>query len=71
MLEVRWFGTTLAFINHSLCALDNGRLLGYDNGHGVHHRHWCGSIEIFDYTDYGLVLERFLDEVGRLRKEKR
>ena len=29
----------LAFINHALCAEDNGRVLGYDNSHGDHHRH--------------------------------
>ena len=26
----------LAFINHRLCAKDNGRVLGYDNNHGGH-----------------------------------
>ena len=30
----------LAYINHELCAVDNGRVVGYDNQHGYHHRHY-------------------------------
>jgi hypothetical protein len=37
----------LAFINHSLSAEDNGRVLGYDNSHGHHHRHYGGEQERF------------------------
>ena len=28
----------LAFIHHGLASKDNGRVLGYDNQHGRHHR---------------------------------
>ena len=28
----------LAFINHFMTSKDNGRVLGYDNAHGTHHR---------------------------------
>ena len=34
----------LAFMSHALCAKDNGREVGYDNGHGNHHRHFAGSL---------------------------
>src|ERR1022692_3091951 len=34
----------LAFINHALCAKDNGRVGGYDNNHGDHLRQ--GSVEL-------------------------
>lgn len=61
----------LAFIHHLLCASDNGRVLGYDNAHGTHHRHACGSVEPFVYVSYELLLRRFLDEVSELRKERR
>lgn len=37
----------LAFINHSFWAGDNGRVVGYDNSHGHHHRHYGGSQEKF------------------------
>jgi hypothetical protein len=58
----------LAFVNHSLCAKDNGRVLGYDNSHGEHHRHYMGRAERFTFTKYRDVLSRFFDEVRKLRK---
>jgi hypothetical protein len=60
----------LAFINHSLCAEDNGRVLGYDNNHGRHHRHYAGTQERFSFVSYGKLIERFLREVRRLREKK-
>jgi hypothetical protein len=33
----------LVFIHLALCQQDNGRVLGYDNAHGDHERHWMGS----------------------------
>lgn len=60
----------LAFICHCLCTEDNGRVLGYDNQHGYHHRHFKGSVEPFHYAGYDKLLLRFLDEVEALRKEK-
>ncbi len=35
----------LAFINHHLFQGDNGRVVGYDNRHGYHHRHYFGMVE--------------------------
>lgn len=61
----------LAFIHHVLTQEDHGRVLGYDNGHGYHHRHFKGRTEPFDYTDYVAVFDRFVREVRELRKEKR
>ena len=49
----------LAFINHFLCGADNGRVLGYDNSHGFHHRHCKGSVTSFTYQDYDVLLDRF------------
>jgi hypothetical protein len=48
---------------------DNGRVLGYDNSHGHHHRHFRGAVEPFEYVDYQGVRDRFDDEVRKLRKE--
>lgn len=31
---------SLAYINPRLCVVDNGRVLGYDNSHDYHHRHF-------------------------------
>jgi hypothetical protein len=58
----------LAFINHGLCAKDNGRVLGYDNNHGEHHRHSMGEVEPFAFTTYRDLLTRFIEEVRQLRK---
>jgi hypothetical protein len=60
----------LAFINHSLCAQDNGRVVGYDNQHGRHHRHLAGVEERFTFSSYEALLKRFLDEVRELRERK-
>ena len=30
-------------------AKDNGRILGYDNAHGVHERHYQGSVEVVPF----------------------
>jgi hypothetical protein len=60
----------LAFINHFLTAKDNGRVLGYDNQHGHHHRHFKGSTEPFDYVEYDILFHRFASEVRELRKAK-
>ncbi len=60
----------LAFINHLLCGVDNGRVLGYDNSHGFHHRHCKGSVTSFEYKGYDVLLDTFLAEVASLRKEK-
>jgi hypothetical protein len=60
----------LAFINHALCAKDNGRVLGYDNRHGDHHRHFVGAEEKVAFITYEKLLERFLKEVRELRQKK-
>jgi hypothetical protein len=61
----------LAFIHHGLFAMDNGRVLGYDNQHDHHHRHFMGQTKPFHYNGYDLLLDRFLAEVEAMRKEKR
>ena len=60
----------LAFINHGLYARDNGRVLGYDNAHGIHERHWMGTRETFAFNSYAATVARFSSEVAALRKRK-
>lgn len=33
-------GPLAHFLNHELYQGDNGRVIGYDNAHGYHHRHY-------------------------------
>ncbi|MDA8151850.1 MAG: DUF6516 family protein [Acidithiobacillus sp.] len=42
----------LAYINHALCAVDNGRVVGYDNQHGYHHRHYFGAVYPVDFVSF-------------------
>jgi hypothetical protein len=62
-------GYALAYIDPTICAKDNGRALGYDNGHGYHHRHYMGKLELIDFTTFAEVEKRFEAEVRELRDE--
>lgn len=60
----------LAFIDHSLCQKDNGRVLGYDNSHGKHHRHYMGKASEIEFDSYDALLARFIAEVAKLREQE-
>ncbi|MHB1698855.1 MAG: toxin-antitoxin system TumE family protein [Acidobacteriaceae bacterium] len=60
---------SLAYINPALCGVDNGRILGYDNNHGHHHRHFMGVAEPVDFTTYADLLRLFQREVEALWRE--
>jgi hypothetical protein len=61
----------LAYINHEIFQGDNGRVLGFDNAHGHHHRHFMGVVETVEFVSYEATLERFQQEwqeiINRLR----
>ena len=74
--EEVWVGETnqvvkysLAYIHHAVCSEDNGRVLGYDNAHGHHERHWMGTVERVPFTTYEDCVRSFLDEVRKLREQ--
>ena len=52
----------VAYINHAICQVDNGRVLGFDNAHGYHHRHYMGLIEPVEHVSYEETLKRFQQE---------
>ena len=54
---------SLAYINLKRCSVDNGRVLGYDNSHDYHHRHFMGAVEAIEFTSYTALAERFIEEV--------
>jgi Family of unknown function (DUF6516) len=60
----------LAFINHFLHPGDNGRVLGYDNAHGEHHRHFFGTVEPVTATSFEELAALFGDEVEELRRRE-
>jgi hypothetical protein len=61
---------SLAYIYHRVCGVDNGRVLGYDNSHDYHHRHFMGAVEPVQFESYEAVAKRFYAEVAKLRKEQ-
>ena len=48
---------SLAYINHLLYSGDNGRVLGFDNTHGYHHKHYMGNVEPVNFSNF-LELEK-------------
>jgi hypothetical protein len=52
----------LAYINHAIYSSDNGRVLGFDNAHDYHHRHFMGKVETVEFISYEATLERFQRE---------
>ena len=61
---------SLAFINHRICGVDNGRVLGYDNSHQHRHRHFMGAVEPVEFANYETLSRRFHAEVYDLRRRK-
>lgn len=60
----------LAYINHNLHRGDNGRVVGYDNAHDGHHRHYFGKVEPVDFVSLEDIEERFEQDWLNLRNEK-
>jgi hypothetical protein len=58
----------LAFLLPHRFPHDNGRVLGFDNAHGVHERHYMGDVKQVSFKDYRDTAERFFQEVRALRR---
>jgi CHASE1-domain containing sensor protein len=65
----------LAYINPLICQKDNGRVLGFDNAHDYHHRHYMGKVAPVEFVSYEQTLEQFQEEwqhiVKGLKKVKK
>ena len=57
----------LAYINHQLFNGDNGRVLGFDNAHNYHHRHYYGKVEAIIFTSFEGIEMLFEQEFVALR----
>lgn len=53
---------SLTYINPNIFAGDNGRVLGYDNAHNFHHKHYLGNITPIEFTSFSDIEERFQRE---------
>jgi hypothetical protein len=58
-----------AYIDFAIHTGDNGRVLGYDNAHGFHERHFMGRASATGFSTYDAQYERFLDEVTEIRSK--
>lgn len=59
----------LAYINRLICQKDNGRVLGFDNAHDYHHKHYMGKVTPVTFVSYEKILERFEKEWQEIIKE--
>ena len=60
----------LAYINYQLYPGDNGRVVGFDNQHGYHHRHFMGKTESVEFVSFVDLENRFDLEWSSLLKGK-
>ena len=58
----------LALILPHVSSVDHGRVLGYDNAHGVHERHFMGEVSVVKHYGYSTIAKRFYKEAEALRK---
>jgi len=61
----------LAYIDHAICHVDNGRVLGFDNAHDYHHRHYMGEVTAVEFVSYEATMERFQQEWLEIVQETR
>ncbi|MCC2666174.1 MAG: transcriptional regulator [Gammaproteobacteria bacterium] len=59
---------SFAYINFHIYTGDNGRVLGYDNCHGYHHRHYMGKENKIVFSSFEDVLDHFEKEWGILHE---
>lgn len=52
----------LAYIVYAIHRGDNGRVRGFDNAHGYHHRHSMGNVESVEFESFEVTQERFQQE---------
>ena len=65
---------SLAYINHLIYTSDNGRVLGFDNAHGYHHKHYMGNVEPIFFDTFSELEKRFQQEFevihAKIQKKK-
>jgi hypothetical protein len=58
------YSLSLSLIDLS-SSLDNGRIVGYDNAHGQHHRHYFGRVDCVEFESYEKLESQFEAQVGQ------
>ena len=60
---------SLAYINYHLFSGDNGRVLGYDNAHAYHHKHYMGEVKPVEFISFDDIESRFQQEFEVLHEK--
>jgi len=59
----------MVYINKRIYPNDNGRVMGYDNSHDFHHKHYFGEItELDDFASYQKLVQRFKNDIKEFIK---
>ena len=59
----------MVYINKNIFPNDNGRVMGYDNSHNFHHKHYFGEIyELDDFINYQELVQRFKNDIKEFIK---
>ena len=49
--------------------MSDGRVIGYDNSHNFHHKHYFGEIiELDDFINYQELVKKFRDDLKEFLK---
>jgi hypothetical protein len=60
---------SMAYINPLIFSGDHGRVIGYDNTHDFHHKHYLGEVsEVTDFSSYQALVDRFEKELKEFIK---
>jgi hypothetical protein len=59
----------LAFVVPHISGIDNGRVLGFDNAHGTHERHYMGDVQPVEFINYEATATRFFEEAESIRRK--
>ena len=60
---------SMAYVNPLIFSGDHGRVIGYDNTHDFHHKHYLGEIsEVNDFSNYQELVNRFEKELKEFIK---
>ena len=60
---------SFTYINFNIYTGDNGRVLGYDNCHGRHHRHFMGKEYDIDFNKFDDIQDHFEREWEALHEK--
>jgi hypothetical protein len=61
----------LAYVNRTIFSGDHGRVVGYDNAHGYHHRHYMGVVEPVEFVSFEDIEARFEGDWVVFRRKQR